>query len=48
MAWNGVVMPHPPVRRAIQETAQALRRKGHDGKQKSFMHSFFKLIKTIQ
>ena len=31
MAWDGVVMPHPPIRRAIVETAQKLRHEGHEG-----------------
>jgi amidase len=28
--WDGVVMPHPPVQRAIQETISKLKAQGHE------------------
>ena len=31
LPWDGVVMPHPPIRRAIRSTADKLRAEGHDG-----------------
>jgi amidase len=33
MRWDKVVMPHPPIIRALEETAQKLRHEGHEGKQ---------------
>lgn len=30
MKWDGVVQPHPPIKRAIEETAQKLAAAGHE------------------
>ena len=30
MRWDGVVMPHPPIQRAIDETVVKLKMKGHE------------------
>jgi amidase len=32
MKWDGVVMPHPPVLRALEHTRKALENAGHEGK----------------
>ena len=31
MAWDGVVRPHPPVRRALEMTVEAVKRAGYEG-----------------
>jgi amidase len=31
MWWDGVVMPHPPIQRALKMVAEALRATGHEG-----------------
>ncbi|KAK5807545.1 hypothetical protein VI817_001803 [Penicillium citrinum] len=31
MKWDGVVMPHPPVLRALEHTKKVLKRDGHEG-----------------
>ena len=37
MAWDGVVMPHPPIQRVINETVAKLRAKGHEVRLKSLI-----------
>ena len=32
MWWDGIVMPHPPLRRAMSATVEKLRLAGHEGK----------------
>ncbi|KAF7592210.1 hypothetical protein BBP40_000481 [Aspergillus hancockii] len=32
LKWDGVVMPHPPVLRALEHTKQTLEKAGHEGK----------------
>jgi len=40
MKWDGVVMPHPPVLRALEHTKKVLESNGHEGRQ-SEPQSFF-------
>lgn len=30
LMWDGVIMPHPPIRRAIRKTVAKLRANGHE------------------
>lgn len=32
LKWDGVVMPHPPILRALEHTKRALEKAGHEGK----------------
>lgn len=42
MQWDGVVMPHPPVLRALEHTRQTLEKAGHEG------NSTFKVLSMLK